>query len=433
MPAASSQSADGTLYPASRPAAKTVLVLTPTFVPDPAAVGQHMAEMAVEMARRGHRVLVYTANRGYDNPADHYPAWEDYHGVSVRRLPLSSFGKANFLTRALGTLSFAVQCFFRVLLKPRVAGIVITTSPPFSDLAGAIAGWIRRRPVVYWAMDLYAEQVVALGRMERGSRAARILQLIQRFILRRSTKVIALDRFMAQLLDSRVPVADRTLVIAPWPLESHIAAVPHEANPFREAHGLQGKFVVMYSGNHTPTNPLTTLLEAAVRLKDDPDIRFVFVGGGRGKQEVQDTIARHSLTNALSLPYQPLAQLGNSLSAADVHVVSLGQRLVGICHPCKVYGAMAVGRPLLYLGPRPSHVSDLLDAGEIGWHVDHGDVDGMVAAIRAARQMPEGRREEMGRRARMILQQRLSQEALRGQLCDELERTMGLSGRTVDG
>src|SRR5439155_22115739 len=125
-----------------------------------------------------------------------------------------------------------------------------------------------------------------------------------------------------------------------------------------------------------------TLLDAAVRLKDDPGIKFLFVGGGIGKREVEQYIQQYNLSNVVSLPYQPLEDLRYSLSAADVHVVSLGGNMVGIIHPCKVYGAMAVARPVLFFGPKPSHIDDLLEQHHFGLHVSHGDVGGAVCAIR---------------------------------------------------
>src|SRR5438874_91741 len=85
---------------------KTLLIFSQVFIPDPASVGQHMADVAVEMARRGHRVFVYASARGYDNPAVRYPPNETIQGVKIRRLPLSSFGKRSILTRLIGTISF---------------------------------------------------------------------------------------------------------------------------------------------------------------------------------------------------------------------------------------------------------------------------------------------------------------------------------------
>jgi hypothetical protein len=126
----------------------------------------------------------------------------------------------------------------------------------------------------------------------------------------------------------------------------------------------------------------------------------------------------------LSRPYQPLSRLSSSLSAADVHVVSLGCDMVGIIHPCKIYGAMAIGRPILFFGPRPSHVSDILDRHPIGWQVDHGDVEGAVARIRQIRALAPAARAEMGALAQRVFQTRLGQKTLCGRLCDGLDAVL---------
>src|SRR2546426_11939478 len=108
----------------------------------------------------------------------------------------------------------------------------------------------------------------------------------------------------------------------------------------------------MYSGNHGPNNPFSTVLHAAARLQDEPGLVFMFTGGGVGKPEVEAA----GLLNVRSLPYQPLEMLRYSLSAGDVHLVTMGEEVVGIVHPCKVYGAMAVARPVILLGPTDSHI-----------------------------------------------------------------------------
>ena len=76
---------------------------------------------------------------------------------------------------------------------------------------------------------------------------------------------------------------------------------------------------------------------------------FLFIGGGNGKKQIDDFIEREHVENVRTLPYQPLDQIKYSLSAADVHLVAMGSEMVGIVHPCKVYGAMAVARPILLL------------------------------------------------------------------------------------
>src|SRR6185436_12492976 len=392
-------------------------------------VGQHIADVAYELAGRGHRVLVYTSRRGFENPSVIYPARETIKGVEIRRMPLASFGKKNLLVRILGTAAFMIQAFFRALFTPRLAGIFFSTSPPMIGLVCTIAAAIRRVPTVYWAMDLNPDQLLALGKIKPTSFSAGVLEFVNRRILKHSNLIVALDRFMAGRLEERRTIRHKMVTIPSWPHESFIEPVDPATNPFRLKHDLAGKFVFMYSGNHSPSNPLKTLLEAAVRLKDHPDIRFLFVGGGTGKKEVEQYIKDHNLTNVISLPYQPLADLRFSLSAADVHIVSLGEDMVGIIHPCKVYGAMAVARPVLFLGPKPSHISDLLDRHNFGLHIAHGDVDAAEKAIQTFFTTERSKLEEMGQTAQQLLRSSLSQDQLCGQFCDEVESAFAIAAK----
>ncbi len=409
---------------------KLLLIFSQTFVPDPASVGQHMTDVAAEMARRGYRVRVYTSARGYEDPAVRYPRRETIRGIDVRRLPFSGFGKKRLWLRAFGTLTFLFQCFWLALFTPRVAGVFFTTSPPMGGLAPALAKLVRGYPIAYWAMDLNPDQLIAMGKLKEKAFPTRMIEAGNRFILRSSDLIVALDRFMAERLKRRGDFSAKMLVMPPWPHEDHMAEVSGAENEFRLEHALAGKFVLMYSGNHSPANPLKTVLEAAVRLKDDARLRFLFVGGGSGKREVEQYLRDHKLPYVLSLPYQPLERLGQSLGAADVHIVSLGDNMVGIVHPCKIYGAMAVGRPILYLGPHPSHVSDLLEENAIGWRVTHGDVEGMIAAIQAAVATDPGQRLAMGRLAHQVLHERLGQAILCGQFCDRLESALRMTPKT---
>ena len=408
---------------------KRLLIFSQVFVPDPASVGQHIADVAFEMAHRGHRVRVYTANRGYDDPSIKYSPREVLNGVRIRRLPLSSFGKKNIFTRLIGTVSFMLQTILIALFSPKIDAILFSTSPPMIGLALSIVAWVRRIPTAYWAMDLNPDQLIMMGKISPHGLIARTLETANRFILRRTALVIALDRFMADRLRARAKLDHKLLVLPPWPHEQHTQSIDHADNPFRAHHNLAGKFVIMYSGNHSPANPLSTLLQASLQLQDDPDLRFLFVGGGIGKKEIDYFIRDHQPKNVLSLPYQPLADLRYSLSAADLHVVSLGDGMVGIIHPCKIYGAMAVARPILYLGPKPSHIADLLESHAFGFCITHGDVPGAVQTIRRIRQLPPETLREMGLAAQTVLQQNLSQTHLCDQFCDSLASLLYTPGK----
>ena len=110
-------------------------------------------------------------------------------------------------------------------------------------------------------------------------------------------------------------------------------------------------------------------------------------------------------------------------------MVSIGNGVVGIVHPCKVYGAMAASRPILLVGPNPCHVSDLIEKYQIGWHIAHGDVDGALRVLREMVETPRERLDEMGRKAAEVIQTSLSKSILCGAYCDVMEAGV----RTRDG
>lgn len=400
----------------------TFLIISQVYIPDPASVGQHIADAAAEMVKRGYRVIVYASARGYDDPSKKYSSRETLHGVDVRRLPLSSLGKSSIAIRLVAQWIFLIQAMVRGLFTRNLAGIMVSTSPPFCGFAGAVIATLRGVPVKYWLMDLNPDQMVAMGKLKQTSLPVKIFDWFNRVILRRSSDIVVLDRFMLErVIKKGVAVEAKTAIMPPWPHEDELARIAHAENPFRKKQNLDGQFVIMYSGNHSPANPIKTILDAAERFQGDPSIVFMCIGGGGGKKEVEDKVAK-GIKNIRSLPYQPLNEIKYSLSAADVHIVSVGPGVVGIVHPCKVYGAMAVSRPILLLGPNPCHVSDLIDQHKIGWHIAHGDVDGAERVIKQIVATPREELDAMGRRAAEVIRTQLSKNILQTKFCDVLQK-----------
>jgi hypothetical protein len=141
----------------------------------------------------------------------------------------------------------------------------------------------------------------------------------------------------------------------------------------------------MYSGNHSPCHPLDTLLDAALTLSTREEFAFCFVGGGSEQKKVKQFLHRHKLQNILCLPYQSLDSLSSSLSAADLHVVVMGDPFIGIVHPCKIYNILRIGGPVLYIGPVESHITDIADrfTGDQIFAASHGDSGLIVEHITA--------------------------------------------------
>jgi colanic acid biosynthesis glycosyl transferase WcaI len=400
--------------------ARTFVFLSQVYVPDPAAVGQHLADAAEELAHRGHRVIVFTSSRGYDDPSAVYPRREALRGVDVRRVPFASFGKSSITIRMLGGILFVLQAIVRSAFIRGVDAVVVSTSPPVASFGAVIIGMIHSAPVKYWIMDVNPDQIVALGYAGPNDLPVKVFDWLNRLILRRASDVIVLDRFMAERINRKVDVSEKLVVLPPWPAEDPEVVVSHEDNPFRKRHDLNGKTVVMYSGNHGPSNPLTTVIDAARRVCDDPRLVLMFLGGGVGKREVEAA----GCPNIRSLPYEPQSELRYSLAAADVHLVTVGDLIPGIVHPSKVYGAMAVARPILLVGPDENHVSDILRDNDIGWHVRHGDVDGAERVLREIASADPAELADKGRRAREVMAAMGRKSVACGRVCDVLERAV---------
>ncbi len=371
-----------------------ILLLNQAFYPDVAATAQYAADLAVKLVERGHRVTVIASRRGYANPELTYAWSEKWRGIRILRCPTSVFGKGARWRRAVDFSSFFVACALRLAVLPRFDRVIALTSPPLIAVLGAVIARMNGARFIHWMMDLNPDEAIAAGWLRPGSRAARALNVALQFSLRGSDQVVALDRFMAERLTQKGVPAGKLSVIPPW---SHDDVVTYDlpgAAEFRKKHGLEGKFVVMYSGNHSPCHPLDTLLEAARRVQKNTRIIFCFVGGGSEFTRVVQFARTHDMENIRCIPYQPLTGIAASLSAADLHQVVMGDAFVGIVHPSKVYNIRRLGIPFLYVGPARSPVADFHPAGSFR----HGDAGGVAGFIEAAAkeglsQTPDGRSE----------------------------------------
>lgn len=346
------------------------------------STAQHLTDLATTLASRGHEVTVVASDRGYDDPAISFKRRERWNGIDIIRIPAASFGKSSRWRRALNFGSFMLLCSLRLLVLRRFEVVVALTSPPLISFLAALFVKLKGGSFCFWVMDLNPDEAIAAGWLERNSVTSRMLQRMLKYSLRVASRTIVLDRFMKERVVGKGVDASRVAIVPPWSHDDHVGYSPAGREAFRQQHGLRDKFVVMYSGNHSPCHPLDTLLDAAHALEDKPEISFCFIGGGSEQAKVRES----GLTNVKCLPYQPLNELSNSLSAADLHVVVMGERFVGIVHPCKVYNILSIGAPVLYIGPEPSHVTDIASQHGQFYLALHGDVAAVVQAITEAMQ-----------------------------------------------
>jgi putative colanic acid biosynthesis glycosyltransferase WcaI len=337
-----------------------ILLLNQTFYPDVVATAQYLTSLAEALADRGHEVRVLAARRAYDEPARRFAKRERYGLIEIERVGGTGFGKDAKWRRALDFGTFLLRAAVRLVTRPTVDCVVALTSPPLVAALAAVRCRLQGERFVYWVMDLNPDEALAAGWLRPGL-VAWFLERISRFTLHSAGTVVVLDRYMRERVLAKGVATDRVQVISPWSLDRYAYFDQAGRAAFRERHGLIGKYVVMYSGNHSPVHPLDTLLEAALRLKSDWRFCFVFVGGGSEFGRLRALSENLGLGNVKFLPYQPIESLSGSLSAADLQAVVLGDPMVGTIHPSKLYNMLAVGSTVLYIGPERSHIGDALE------------------------------------------------------------------------
>ena len=401
-------------------------MLTQVYPKDPAAVGQYFEDAAIRLAEQGHTVTVYTADRDYDDPSVRYGNESRHAKVRVVRLPFTSFGKKSILHRLLGQASYLGQCFIRLLFARKVDAVVFTTIPATTGVMYLCLRLFRRFRTLYWVMDMNPDQAVALGAVRPGSLPEKFLGMANRRLTQTADSVVVLDNYMAERLLKKFPnsrvreqVRNRLSVIPPWPLREHTGqGEPVEVATEREKLGIKNERVLLYAGNHSIVHPLDGLLAGIKQREDWDDALFLFVGGGRGKRTVMELIEQRKGHNMRSLPYQPLENLAGILAAADIHIVAMGPKMVGIVHPCKIYGAMAAGRPILLYGPKASPLGNIVNQHQLGWIIEPDTAPERIREqLEAILATPQAELDAMGERSRKVIEEDFDADVVAKRLC----------------
>jgi colanic acid biosynthesis glycosyl transferase WcaI len=195
---------------------------------------------------------------------------------------------------------------------------------------------------------------------------------------------------------------DRLAITPPWADGRSLDPLDHEGNGFRRELGLaEDSLVVMYSGNMGLGHRFETILEAARSLATDDKVHFVFIGDGAKKPQIAAFRQAHNLRNIILLPYQPRERLRETLSAGDIHLISLDAKVQGFIVPSKLAGILAVGRPVVFLGEGQNSVAAAVVRGSCGFVIPNGDVEQLRAVItRLSKTLEERRR--LGESARKL-------------------------------
>jgi putative colanic acid biosynthesis glycosyltransferase WcaI len=378
-----------------------ILAVNQFYAPDESATSQLLTELCEDLAAVGHRVTVIASRGTYLGGSRLVPR-ETRDGVRIVRPWATSLGKANIPRRLGDYVTFWAGALAAALHQDDVDVILALTTPPIIAAGAALAAARRGVPLVTWVQDVYPEVAAEFGVLSARGVPYRTLELLVRATHSATASIVALSQGMQRRLERQGAPTERVRVIPNWADGSVLKSIPHDANPFRNEQALNGKFVAMYSGNLGVGHDIGTFVDAARLLRKRlPHLVCCFVGDGARRQEAEKRAA--GLDNVRFLPYQPKRRIAESLSAADVHLVSLREGLDGLLVPSKFYGALATGRPVCYVGPDQCEVAEVTRRHELGWAGRPGEAGRLAAALEALA-LDTARVREVGKRARQVFE-----------------------------
>ncbi len=372
-----------------------------SYWPDAEATGQLLTELCEDLAGEFRTTaLCGLPNKALDGAGDALAARER-GGVSIRRVGHTRFHKRSGLGRICNWLTFGARALWSGLWMKRPDVLVVETDPPFLCLVGRILRWRHRCKLVVYLQDIYPDIAVVLGALREGY-ATKAMRWQFRSAYRAADKLVVLSADMRQFLVEQGLPADKIEIVPNW-VDTALVKPAAGPNGFRAEHGLDGKFVVMYSGNLGRTQQLDKVVEAARLLKDRNDVRFLFVGDGAMRAELEAAAA--DLPNVKFLGYQTKQKLGESLSAANLQLIPLHPAVTPYMMPSKLYGVLASGVPALVAAPPECELAEVVRSGQCGFVVPPDQPEALAKAVLRAAEDP-ARLAEMGANGRRLAEER---------------------------
>lgn len=285
------------------------------------------------------------------------------------------YDRSSFIKRSWSWMAGSCQSLWKILTKYRKCDLFLVSNPPTISFT-TIFLKNRFSTLIY---DIYPDALSASGLLNSNNPIFKVWGRFNGRFFNRASNVFTLTEGMASRLSQYVE-REKINVVPLWSNPS-VRRIPKEENDFIKEKGLEGKFIVLYSGNIGKTHNVELIPDIARQFKDQDDIVFVIIGEGWAKDRIRDKISEYGLSNVLLLPYQPIKYISHTLSSADLTFVSVDKNVSTISIPSKTYNSLFVGSPILGIADQASELYNLIDNNKAGKVFAPEQLDEIVSFI----------------------------------------------------
>lgn len=425
---------------------KKILIFAHYYAPDTASTGQILKDQAEGMLNEFDVTVICVVPSYSGTIEDRYKTrkyyFEELNGVRIIRVRVPEFTKSNKMSRVKNILAY----FFGALDASRKAGkqdyvFTISQPPILGGLLGVLGKWQKHAKMIYCIQDFNPEQTIAVG-YSKNRLLLKLMMIADKFSCRRSDLVITVGRDLVETLKNRFKNKNipRYTMINNWIDEKEVYPLPEDNErvlDFKKKYGLEGKFVIMYSGNIGLYYDLEKLVKVLKQFRkgytqkgvyeegpktiDGREVVFAFVGAGSVLDKLVAYSKKHHFENVIFIPYQDKADLIYSLNAGDVHWCVNAKGIKGVSCPSKAYGIMGVGKPIIGVLEKGSEVRMLIDEIGCGKCCEPGDYMGVANIIRWYIEKADTAEEkQMGMKGRKYLEKNLTKDVSVGKYIDAI-------------
>lgn len=393
-----------------------ILLVTQYFCPE----NFKSNDIAFELTKRGHSVTVITGIPNY--PSGKYfkgygiftKRKEIINGVKIIRSFLIPRGNGSGIRLAANYLSWAffasIRVIFHTLFNKYDIILGHEPSPITQGIPCVIAKKLCKAPLYFWVLDLWPESLSSAGGVSN-KQVLNFFLKITRFVYNHSDKILISSRGFAESILEKGNYAEKIIYFPNWAED-----IFNSGNTYRIPDLPEG-FRIIYAGNIGEAQDMDNIMQAALLLKKEKEIKFIFVGEGRKKPFLESFIREHDLKNTVFLMGRyPLEAMPSFFAASDVMLLALKDAMIfNVTVPAKLQAYMAAKKPVAAMlnGEGASIISE----AKCGFSTKAGDCKGLAGIIVKLKQMSVPERVSLGENGRNYFEKNFSLDKCINHLC----------------
>jgi glycosyltransferase involved in cell wall biosynthesis len=401
-----------------------VLFLTHYFPPEVNAPANRTYEHAKEWRDRAEVTVVtnvpnHPEGKTFPGYRNRLLQEETIDGVRVVRVLTFVTPNEGFLLRTFNYVFYMIMATLYVVFSRVKFDVLVATSPQFfCGLAGKYAAKLRRKPFVLEIRDLWPESIVHVGAITN-KRIVRLLEGMERRLYKAADRIVVVTRsFKEKIAAGGIDEAKiRIFYNGVYP-DSFATGAEISDEELRA--WISGGFTAGYIGTIGMAHSVSTLVEAAARA-EDPEIRYVVVGGGADRANVEREIEERGLDNIRVFPIQPKKEIPAIIKALDAFVVHLKNvPLFLTVVPSKMFEGMIMRKPIL-MGVK-GESREILDRAECAVNFEPENAEELARAVAALKADPE-RRRRLGENGERFVRENFDRRKIAAELLDVILET----------